>query len=134
MFIVSGERNENDNNTNSWKPSITMKTSKSLDASLPVPFTGKKPIMSSTSSLESMVPLPDTIVADKQTDNFIHVQNNENTCAANYSVLGIGPPVSDIQMQKVLEYFKKCAANNGGYVYEFDIKSDQCPEMNAINI
>lgn len=48
-------------------------------------------------------------------------------------VPGIGPSVLDDQVQRVLEYFKKCASENGGYVYEFDIESDQCPQLDAID-
>lgn len=50
-----------------------------------------------------------------------------------YHVPGIGPSIPEDQVKKVIEYFQKCAADNGGYVYDFDIENDLCPNLNAIN-
>lgn len=50
-----------------------------------------------------------------------------------YHVPGIGMAVSDCQVQEVFVYFQKCAADNGGYVYDFDIENDRCPRLDAIN-
>lgn len=50
-----------------------------------------------------------------------------------YHVPGIGPAVSDGQVQAVSAYFRKCAADNCGYVYDFDIENDHCPQLDAIN-
>jgi len=111
-----------------------IRTSISLDASLPVPFSENKSIISSvcTSSLESVFLSSTTVAAYERTDNAIDV-NDASANIVSYQVPGIGPSVSDVQMQKVLIYFKKCAADNGGYVYEFDIENDQCPQLDAIN-
>jgi len=106
-----------------------MKTSASLDASVPTPFLGKKPIIGNASSLDSIFLSPATETVDERTDN----TNDASANIASYCVPGIGPSVSDDQVQKVLAYFKKCALDNGGYVYEFDIENDQCPQLNAIN-
>jgi len=111
-----------------------VKTSISLDASLPVSFSENKPTISSvcTSSLESVFLSPATVAADKCTNNVIDVKDASPNITS-YRVLGIGPSVSDVQVQRVLMYFKKCAADNGGYVYDFDIENDQCPQLDAIN-
>jgi len=50
-----------------------------------------------------------------------------------YHVPGIGMAASDSQVQAVFVYFQKCAADNGGYVYDFDIENDRCPRLDAIN-
>jgi len=50
-----------------------------------------------------------------------------------YLVPGIGIVVPDGQVQAVLVYFRKCAVDNGGYVYDFDIENDRCPQLDAIN-
>ncbi|XP_003246483.1 ropporin-1-like [Acyrthosiphon pisum] len=50
-----------------------------------------------------------------------------------YHVPGIGMAASDGQVQAVFVYFRKCAADHGGYVYDFDIENDRCPPLDAIN-
>lgn len=96
-----------------------MKSSQSLDT--PAPSKIRKLDGHLATSLESVFERPETAAADRDV----------RPAATGYHVPGIGPSVPDGQVREVFEYFRKCAADNGGYVYDFDIESDHCPRLDA---
>ncbi|XP_060847920.1 ropporin-1-like [Rhopalosiphum padi] len=110
-----------DDYTGGGKPAV-VQTSKSLDVSPAPPTEGDNLKQSDVSvSLESILSRRLAATAARGKPN------------TGYHVLGIGPTASDDQVQKVFVYFRKCAADNGGYVYDFDIENDRCPQLDAIN-
>lgn len=133
--MISDDRNfneDNDNNDNSknnaGKPSA-VKTSKSLDVTYPtslVPLAENKLKHNAGASLESI--FVSMATANMGDDDFCY------RSSTGHYVKGIGPCVSDAQVQKVIDYFQKCAAHNGGYVYDFDIENHHCPQLDAVNV
>lgn len=89
-----------------------------------------------STSLESVFARPGAIAHDRgyvigSTDD---PKDRGGTTARHHHVPGIGPSVSDTRVRELIEYFRKCAADNGGYVYEFDIESDLCPQLDTTDI
>lgn len=115
-----------DNDNDSGKPAA-VKTCHSLD--MPLSENQLKSSSVVSTSLESVFARPGLIANDRIYE--IGSMNDRDRGTTGYHVTGIGPSVSDTQVQDVIEYFQKCAADNGGYVYEFDIESDQCPQLDA---
>ncbi|XP_025200437.1 ropporin-1-like protein [Melanaphis sacchari] len=109
-----------DNYTDGGKPAA-VQTSKSLDAS-PAPPAEDDHLKQSDVcvSLESIF------------SRRLTATSTGGRRKTGYHVPGIGPTATDGQVQKVFEYFKKCAADNGGYVYDFDIENERCPQLDAI--
>ncbi|CAH1732932.1 ropporin-1-like [Aphis gossypii] len=118
-----------------------------LDCSLPddVYTGGDKPAVVQTSKSLDVSPAPPTEVNQlKQSDVCVSLESilsrrlaatttTDGRLKTGYHVPGIGPTVTDDQVQKVFVYFRKCAADNSGYVYDFDIENDRCPQLDAIN-
>jgi len=106
----------------SGSKSAMVQTSRSLDASPAPPVIGVQMQQNNVCvSLESILAhRPATAAKD-------------GGPKTGYHVPGIGMTVSDDQVQAVLVYFRKCAIDNGGYVYDFDIENDLCPRLDAIN-
>lgn len=105
-----------------------MKTSKSLDTSTTFADNNLKN-NNICMSLESIFVSPPAMVND-------YAANMESSIVEQNDIIhvpGIGPSIPEAQIQKVFEYFEKCAANNGGYVYDFDIENDICPHLDIIN-
>lgn len=110
-----------------------LKTSKSLDvSSAQTSPKSENKLKSGSASLESIFVRP---LVPNVNNNIEPINNSENShrITTGYHVPGIGSYVPEAQMQKVIDYFRKCATDNGGYVYEFDIENDQCPPLNTIN-
>ncbi|KAF0746444.1 ropporin-1-like, partial [Aphis craccivora] len=105
---------------------------------------GKPAVVQSSKSLD-VSPTPPTEVDQlKQSDVCVSLESilsrrlaatttTDGRLKTGYHLPGIGPTATDDQVQKVFVYFRKCAADNGGYVYDFDIENDRCPQLDAIN-
>lgn len=123
-----------------------------LDCSLPADpdctgggVSSNKPAMVQTSRSLDGSPAPPPASGDQLQQNNVCVSlesilarrlaaaTTDGGSKTGYHVPGIGMAVSDGQVQAVFEYFRKCAADNGGYVYDFDIQNDRCPRLDAIN-
>lgn len=107
-----------------------MKTSKSLDTYTihPSSIFGDNKLKTNNIciSLESIFIPPSATI-----NGYMESSDMEQT--RKYHVPGIGPSVPEAQIQKVFEYFEKCAVSHGGYVYDFDIENDKCPQLDAVN-
>lgn len=120
------------------KPSV--KTAKSLDVFAVRPPPSSFAVYGVCSkSLESIFDGPST--ADKRDGGgddmeFTRGRGDVTECTrgARFDVPGIGPPVPGDRVQKVMEYFQKCAADNGGNVYDFDLENDNCPPLDAADV
>lgn len=91
------------------------------------------PAPSSSAENETMKSITCTSLESIFDHPMANVRIDDDIRPSHDHVPGIGPSVSDEQVQRVFEYFKKCASDNGGYVYEFDIESDQCPQLDAVD-
>lgn len=110
-----------------------VKTSKSLDvsSSQTSPMSANK-LKNGSASLESIFVRP--LAPDRcNVSKLIDEGDFSHRIATGYHVPGIGSSVPEAQIQNVIDYFRKCATVNGGFVYEFDIENDQCPQLDAIN-
>ncbi|KAL5238371.1 hypothetical protein ACI65C_005781 [Semiaphis heraclei] len=109
-------------------------------------LSGSKPAMVQTSrSLDASPAPPSPVKGDQMHQNNVCVSlesilahrpaadAKDGGPKTGYHVPGIGMAVPDGQVQAVLVYFRKCAVDNGGYVYDFDIENDRCPQLDAIN-
>jgi len=118
-----------DLDNDSGKPAA-VKTCHSLDTPLQSENRLKTSSVVST-SLESVFARPGSMANDRIRE-IRSINDRDRGTTTGHHVSGIGPSVSDPQVRDVIEYFQKCAADNGGYVYEFDIESDQCPQLDAL--
>ncbi|XP_050438169.1 ropporin-1-like protein [Adelges cooleyi] len=112
----------------------TLKTAKSLDtisAFAPYPPRAKL----NCNNIYNFQSLDSAIDSGRQqqlTDDTGLEQFESGVGHSGFHVPGIGAIVPDSQIQKVLEYFKRCAVENCGHVYDFDIANDHCPRLDAI--
>ncbi|VVC32996.1 cAMP-dependent protein kinase regulatory subunit, dimerization-anchoring domain [Cinara cedri] len=117
----SGQSRDNTGASDAGRGKSTVKTAKSLDVFSVRPSTSFAENNVCCTSLESIFGHP------AAADDVKFVRSGTGCCAP-----GIGPPVPTERIQKVIEYFQRCAADNGGYVYDFDIENDNCPQLDAV--
>lgn len=139
--MISDPQNNNNNNsendsknnagTTQGAAAAAVKTcSKSLDVSYPTPLAPlaeNKLKRNAGASLESIFVAAATANGPVDDDDIFRYRGG-----AGHYVQGIGSCVSDAQVRKVIDYFRKCAADNGGYVYDFDIENPRCPQLDAV--
>lgn len=119
-----------------------MKTAKSLDVFSVQPPSSLAENVVNCKSLESIFCRPATADERDVGNNDMEFTRDgggggddmECTHGAGVDVPGIGPAVPGDRIQKVMEYFQKCAADNGGYVYDFDLENDNCPPLDAADV
>lgn len=112
---------------------MVVKTSKSLDVSLIHPLSSLSENRLKNNmfciSLESVFTPPS--VRNGRNDD-IKLAEDYRHHHSGLHVPGIGSSVPDDEVKRVLDYFQKCAANNGGYLYDFDIENDHSSQLDAI--
>lgn len=113
---------------------MVVKTSKSLDVSLVHPLSSLSENKLKNNmfciSLESVFTPPP--VENGRDGDIKSAQDDHNHYNSRYHVPGIGSSVPDDEVKRVLDYFQKCAADNGGYLYDFDIENYYSSRLDAI--